>query len=387
MTDEYKYEKKNAEILSKKLKYVKLEDLLESYDIIFDETKERIKQDKIKEDTKLFLDKNIKASNINPYTFRMVLSKESLYEENVSLIDIKIAILKFFEECNLKITKKKYKTLFSNLENVLILSNTIHDEEIIIHVRLKINEETVDLETLKDIYKIFLKEIHIKGLPGIDLVSFEDRKIHELDDKQNIVEKTEYVILTKGINLNELFLLHGIDKERTITNDVQITYRYYGIEAARTLFIKEIMKVFEMGGHSLNQHNLTIIGDLVTKNGILTSVNRYGLNKLDNDPLSKASFEQTMTELIKASIYEDKDYLRSVSSRIMTGKTIRGGTGLIDIILDIDKLQSIKFDNLDSESLTKEVDNVIVIDNETDSVDIDVDNKTKFVESDLFKNL
>ena len=380
MTDEYKYEKKNAEILSQKLKYIKLEDLLESYDIIFDETKERIKQDKIEENTKLFLDKNIKASNINPYTFRMVLSKESLYDENVSLIDIKVAILKFFEECNLKITKKKYKTLFSNLENVLILSNTIHDEEIIVHVRLKINEETVDLEMLKDVYKIFLKEIHIKGLPGIELVSYEDRKVHELDSSNNIVEKTEYVILTKGINLNELFLLHGIDKERTITNDVQITYRYYGIEAARQLFMKEIMKVFEMGGHSLNQHHLTIIGDLVTKNGILTSVNRYGLNKLDNDPLSKASFEQTMTELIKASIYEDKDYLRSVSSRIMTGKTIKGGTGLIDIILDIDKLQSIKFDNLDSVSLTTEPDF------ENDEVS-KKETETKFVESDLFKNL
>lgn len=382
MTEEYRYEKKNAEILSKKLKYVKFEDLIESYDIIYDETKERMKQDKIVENTKLFLDKDIKASNINPYTFRMVLSKESLYEENVELIDIKLAILKFFEECNLKITKKRYKTLFANLENVLILSNSIHDEEIIIHVRLKINEDVVDLETLKIIFDIFLKEIHIKGLPGIELVSFEDRKIHELDASENIVEKTEYVILTKGINLNELFLLHGIDKERTITNDIQITYRYYGIEAARQLFIKEIMKVFEMGGHSLNQHHLTIIGDLVTKNGILTSVNRYGLNKLDNDPLSKASFEQTMTELIKASIYEDKDYLRSVSSRIMTGKTIKGGTGLIDIILDIDKLQSINFDKSNS-NYPEDIE--IVSDSENDS-DSD-DESGKFVESDVFKNL
>lgn len=380
MTEEYRYEKKNAEILSKKLKYVKFEDLIESYDIIYDETKERMKQDKIVENTKLFLDKNIKASNINPYTFRMVISKESIYDENVELIDIKLAILKFFEECNLKITKKRYKTLFANLENVLILSNSAHDEEIIIHVRLKINEDVVDLETLKTIFDIFLKEIHIKGLPGIELVSFEDRKIHELDASENIVEKTEYVILTKGINLNELFLLHGIDKERTITNDIQITYRYYGIEAARQLFIKEIMKVFEMGGHSLNQHHLTIIGDLVTKNGILTSVNRYGLNKLDNDPLSKASFEQTMTELIKASIYEDKDYLRSVSSRIMTGKTIKGGTGLIDVILDIDKLQSINFDKSNYED-SEDIELVNNSDNDSD------DESEKFVESDVFKNL
>lgn len=380
MTEEFRYEKKNAEILACKLKYVKFEDLIESYDIIFDESKERMKQDKIKEDTKLFLDKNIKASNINPYTFRMVLSKDSLYDEKVELIDIKLAILKFFEEFNLKVTKKRYKTLFANLENVLILSNSIHDEEIIIHIRLKINEDNIDLETLKIIFDIFLKEIHIKGLPGIELVTLEDRKIQELDDSNNIIENTEYVILTKGINLNELFLLYGIDKQRTITNDIQITYRYYGIEAARLLFIKEIIKVFEMGGHSLNQHHLTIIGDLVTKNGILTSVNRYGLNKLDNDPLSKASFEQTMTELIKASIYEDKDYLRSVSSRIMTGKTIKGGTGLIDIILDIDKLQSINFDNSNYSELD------IEIESNNDSVK-ENNNSSEFIESDIFKNL
>ena len=53
-------------------------------------------------------------------------------------------------------------------------------------------------------------------------------------------------------------------------------------------------------------------------------------------------------------------------------------SGLIDIILDIDKLQSIKFDNLDSVSLTTETDFDEVSKKET---------KTKFVESDLFKNL
>ena len=56
---------------------------MESYDIIYDETKERMKQDKIKEDTKIYLDKQSKIGEVNPYTFRMVLSKELLYDEKI----------------------------------------------------------------------------------------------------------------------------------------------------------------------------------------------------------------------------------------------------------------------------------------------------------------
>ena len=84
MTDEYKYEKKNAEILSQKLKYIKLEDLLESYDIIFDETKERIKRQDIKKIQNCFwikISKQVISIHIhsawfyqkNHYTTRMCL--------------------------------------------------------------------------------------------------------------------------------------------------------------------------------------------------------------------------------------------------------------------------------------------------------------------------
>ena len=34
-----------------------------------------------------------------------------------------------------------------------------------------------------------------------------------------------------------------------------------------------------------------ILADMMTNTGNITAINRHGLNKLTNDPLSKASFE------------------------------------------------------------------------------------------------
>ena len=39
----------------------------------------------------------------------------------------------------------------------------------------------------------------------------------------------------------------------------------------------------------------------MTNNGNIVSVNRFGMNKIDNDPLSKASFETSIDVLSKAA--------------------------------------------------------------------------------------
>ena len=47
----------------------------------------------------------------------------------------------------------------------------------------------------------------------------------------------------------------------------------------------------------------------MTHLGEIISIDRHGLNKLDNDPMSKASFEKTMDHFVNAAIFNEKDYL------------------------------------------------------------------------------
>jgi DNA-directed RNA polymerase II subunit RPB1 len=82
---------------------------------------------------------------------------------------------------------------------------------------------------------------------------------------------------------------------------------------------------------------------MMTHNGETTSIDRHGLSKLETDPLAKASFEQTMDHFINAAIFNEKDTMKSVSSNIMLGKIIPGGTGCFDLMLDTNKLENSEY--------------------------------------------
>jgi DNA-directed RNA polymerase beta' subunit len=76
----------------------------------------------------------------------------------------------------------------------------------------------------------------------------------------------------------------------------------------------------------------------MTNKGILTAINRQGINRGDIGPLAKCSFEDTTDQLIKASLHGEKDKLNGVSSNIMMGQIIKAGTGLCDLYLDEEKM-------------------------------------------------
>ena len=78
----------------------------------------------------------------------------------------------------------------------------------------------------------------------------------------------------------------------------------------------------------------------MTNKGILTAINRQGINRGDIGPLAKCSFEDTTDQLIKAGIFGEKDKLNGVSSNIMMGQIINAGTGMCDVYLDEEKLIS-----------------------------------------------
>ena len=100
---------------------------------------------------------------------------------------------------------------------------------------------------------------------------------------------------------------------------------------------------YETGGTSVNHHHLSILVDVMTHVGAITSIDRHGINRLDTDPLARASFEKTIEQLILAGIFNEVDHMKSVSSRIMAGKVIKGGTGLCQVMLDSELLENSEY--------------------------------------------
>jgi DNA-directed RNA polymerase, beta'' subunit/160 kD subunit len=143
--------------------------------------------------------------------------------------------------------------------------------------------------------------------------------------------------------------LIGIDLDKTMSNHVMEVYNVFGIEIARSVLLREISNAYEhAGGGEVNYQHVSMIADQMTATGTINSVDRHGMNKSDSDPLSRASFEKTVEQLLIASVYGETDHMKGVSSRIMIGAVIKGGTGYCDLELDTEMIEKSEYiENID----------------------------------------
>ena len=133
--------------------------------------------------------------------------------------------------------------------------------------------------------------------------------------------------------------LDGVDHTRTISNDLVEVAHILGIEAVRQSLMKELREVLNVYGIYVNYRHLSILCDVMTQRGYLMSITRHGINRTECGPLHKASFEETVEMLLEASAYSEVDYLKGVTESIMLGQLAPIGTGEIDLLLDIDKIE------------------------------------------------
>lgn len=282
-----------------------------------------------------------------PWLLRIEFDKEKLLNKEVTLLDIKSQFCFSWEKryTDIKGIKREKKQLIDKITQIAVQSNTDNHEIPVIHIRFDMTNFTQT--TLIDFMDIFIDEFKLKGMNGIEDVNsgkaFEERILSFDNSDKSIEKNSEYVIYTKGINMEAIKNIVGVDLNRTYCNDILSIYENFGIEAARNYIIKRIIEVFTFNGSGINYQHVQIFGDLMTQVGTLTSIDRHGLNKLDNDPLSRASFEKTVDQLITAAVFNEVDYMKSVSSRIMAGLCIKGGTGLCNLILDKELLENSEY--------------------------------------------
>jgi DNA-directed RNA polymerase II subunit RPB1 len=290
------------------------------------------------------------------WLFRIHLSRESLLEYDINLIDIKSRFVQFWENrfADLTNVKKNVKDFINKITYGCILSNYSNSNNPMIHIRFELNN--IDNKTLPDLQDIIINKFNLKGdelITKIDSIQ-HDAILSFANPEEEASSEKEYVIYAKGINIQKLRLNPYIDLNKTVCNSIETIYRLYGIEAARAALVKEIDGTFTNGGSTINFHHVSIVCDLMTHSGSITSIDRHGLNRLDTDPLARASFEKTIEVLVNAGVFNEKDFMRSVSSRIMVGKIFKGGTGLCDVMLDNEILENSEFDEYKGSKVQKD---------------------------------
>ena len=264
---------------------------------------------------------------------RIYLDKEHNNEKDARIIAEKIQEIKLqdiIKEIKINFGEKKIEAVIDN-EAI----KRVHSSVSTIAARLKekgdeckvsrnsiiFGEKELDF---KQIYKLKekIKGAQISGIKGIEqiLVVKRDR---------------DYVILTAGSNLKEIINFKGIDKTRTISNDLHEVCAILGIEAARATIINEIKKVINSQGLEINKRHLKLISDAMTTEGVVKGITRMGIISQKSSILARASFETPIKQFINATLKDNKDELSSVIENIILNQHVPVGTDLPGLLVEV----------------------------------------------------
>jgi len=176
----------------------------------------------------------------------------------------------------------------------------------------------------KELYKLKekLKDTIISGIKGINQVLVVKRE-------------RNYVILTAGSNLKEVFKVKGVNKEKTVTNNIHEIAEVLGIEAAKQTIINEIKKVIDQQGLDIDERHIKLVADAMTYKGDVKGITRMGIISEKSSILARASFETPIKQFVNASIKGSKDRLASVIENIILNQPVPVGTGLPGLLVRV----------------------------------------------------
>jgi DNA-directed RNA polymerase subunit A" len=194
----------------------------------------------------------------------------------------------------------------------------------------KIDEACIEIkvkgkdEKINEVYKIKekIKNAYIKGIKKIKQV---------LPVKRG----NEFIIITAGTNLKEVFKMKEVDKTRTITNDIYEITSMLGIEAARQAIINEVYKVIEAQGIAVDIRHIMLVSDAMCTIGEIRGITRYGIVREKASVLARASFETPIKHIINAALIGEVDKLDSVIENVMLNQPVPVGTGLPGLITKV----------------------------------------------------
>lgn len=173
---------------------------------------------------------------------------------------------------------------------------------------------------VRDVIRPYLLDIQLGGMKGIEKTYIEK------DNLENL-----WRIQTDGSNLIESMVHPSTDFTRTISDNVWEIYEVLGIEAAREYLYEELTRVLCFDGAYINPRHVELLVEAMTFTGDVTSVNRNGIPR-EAGPLAKIMFERAVDNAVKASVFGERDPLKSVPSSIMFGLNPPCGTGKVEII-------------------------------------------------------
>jgi DNA-directed RNA polymerase beta' subunit len=311
-----------AKSISNQIEFTKLHDIVEKTMIIYEHSDVVIEKTEDMEFIQIYQEfaeimgvSQCPDDELSHWVLRIIFDKEKMMNKNIYLSDIQEVIARNSMEDDIQCT-------FSD------------DNAKELMMRIRVREDSYDgdyLSFLQELEKL-LMGITIQGLPNIEKVIPQMMKklTYSADGSYN--QTTEWYLMTIGVNLVDVLMNENVDSTRTLSNDINEITEIFGIEATRMIILRELLK---MPDYPVNYRHISLLGDIMTHRGVIMKIERHGINRSgERGPIAKATFEESLEILVKASTFGEKDKMGGVSANIMFGQLPKVGTNSFELLFD-----------------------------------------------------
>jgi DNA-directed RNA polymerase II subunit RPB1 len=286
------------------------------------------------------------------WVIRLEINAEVLLEKNITMDDIHFAINNSHGN-EISCVYSDYNS--SNLIFRIRMNSSIMNKSKKQRGIPDTLDQSDEIYMLRNFQENILNNIVLRGVNGITNVL--PRKI------QNMVKKTDdryeqkdvWILDTTGTNLLDTLAFDFIDNTRTYSNDIKEIFNVLGIEAARQAIYDELMGVMDFSGVYINYHHVSVLCDRMTSNEKMVAIFRSGILNDDIGPISKSTFEVHTEVLLDASRHAEFDHMRGVSANVMMGQMGTYGTGMFNVVLDIDAMKNMKSADVNMKKQNEEI--------------------------------
>uniref|UniRef100_A0A6C0EJC5 DNA-directed RNA polymerase n=1 Tax=viral metagenome TaxID=1070528 RepID=A0A6C0EJC5_9ZZZZ len=185
---------------------------------------------------------------------------------------------------------------------------------------------------LEDVTCPDLMEMVVCGIPGVENMYF----LRDANDSWMVeLENIPTAKLPESVARFKKILAHpSVDMTKTVSNNIWDIYHTLGVEAVREYMIEKFIQIMD----GINACHVMILVDKMTHAGSISSISRYTMRQDDSGVLSKCSFEETLDNFLKASVFGQDEPTQGVSASIICGKKAPIGTGLCDLKMNMTAL-------------------------------------------------
>jgi hypothetical protein len=213
------------------------------------------------------------------------------------------------------------------------------DKEVIIRIYIK-ELEFIKIANIKHyvIHKLYsdIENLLIRGIDNILNTSVQPIKVRRKEDDGSYISNDEFMIRTNGLDIVSLsYRAKDLDIDLTHIHigSVMDTFEYYGIEAARSRIIEQMISVME--GNSPTYHHLSIYADILSWSGKVKAIER-AVRSERNKTLAMASGFSAGKVLMNAAGVGIRESTNGITAPVMLGSIPKIGTNFNNILINED---------------------------------------------------